>query len=222
MQIAILGGTGDIGEGLALRIARDTDHSVIIGSRKERKAEDKAAEYTDRLEEHGSSVTVDGFHNEAAAENGDIVIAGIPPQYIRSMVESLDSILTTDKILVSPAVVMKRDESGFHYDPPGEGSITTALQSAVSDDVPVIGAFQNLAAGALSNLSVDVSADVVVTGDDAEAKSAVINLAAEVEGLRPLDGGALANSAEVESLTPLLINLAMNNEGMHDLGVRFK
>jgi NADPH-dependent F420 reductase len=90
-----------------------------------------------------------------------------------------------------------------------------------SDDVPVIGAFQNLAAGALSDLDRDLDLDVVVTGDDDDAKRTVLNLVSDLDGLRSLDGGALSNSAEVESITPLLINLAMNNDGMIDLGVRF-
>lgn len=222
MEIAILGGTGDIGEGLALRFARDTNHSVVVGSRKEEKALDKAAEYRDRLQTHGTDADVSGTDNETAAEGADVVIAGIPPQYVVSTVESLVSTLAEEAILVSPAVAMTRDESGFHYDPPADGSIAGALEGAVPDDVPVVGAFQNLAAGALSDLETEITADVVVTGDDPDAKATVADLAEEVDGLRALDGGPLANSAEVESITPLLINLAMNNDGMHDLGVRFE
>ena len=221
MQIAILGGTGNIGEGIALRFARDTDHSVVVGSRKEEKALDKAEEYRERLSAHSTGAELVGTDNESAAENADVVIAGIPPQYVVSTVESLASVLSEDAILVSPAVAMARDESGFHYDPPAEGSIAIALRGAVPDDVPVVGAFQNLAAGALSDLSTEITADVIVTGDDRETKTTVADLAEEVDGLRAFDGGALANSAEVESITPLLINLAMNNDGMHDLGVRF-
>lgn len=78
------------------------------------------------------------------------------------------------------------------------------------------------AAGALSALDNDLDADVVVTGDDGDAKRTVRRLAEDVDGLRALDGGPLANSDVVESVTPLLINLAMNDDGMHDLGVRFQ
>jgi predicted dinucleotide-binding enzyme len=60
-----------------------------------------------------------------------------------------------------------------------------------------------------------------VVADDAHAKEVVSGLAADIEGLRPLDAGGLANAAEVESLTPLLINIAANNDGLHDLGVKF-
>lgn len=222
MQIAILGGTGDIGEGLALRFARDTEHSVIVGSRKEEKALDKAAEYRDRLEVHGTDEDLVGTDNESAAEAADIVVAGIPPKYVRSTVESLAPVLGKETILVSPAVAMARDEAGFHYDSPTEGSLAGALDAAVSNDVSVVGAFQNLAAGALSDLETEIAADVIVTGDDQDAKATVAGLAEEVDGLRALDGGPLANSAEVESITPLLINLAMNNDGMHDLGVQFR
>lgn len=222
MQIAILGGTGDIGEGLALRFARDTDHPVVVGSRKEEKALDKATEYHDRLSAVGTDADLAGTDNESAVEGANVVIVGIPPQYVVSTVESLVSKLDEDAILVSPAVAMVRDESGFHYDPPADGSIARALKNAVPDDIPVVSAFQNLAAGALSDLESEIATDVVVTGNDPNAKAAIADLAEEVDGLRALDGGNLANSTEVESITPLLINLAMNNDGMHDLGLRFE
>jgi NADPH-dependent F420 reductase len=222
MRIAILGGTGDIGAGLALRFARDTDHSVIIGSRKHEKALDKASEYREALSERGHDHNVSGTVNETAADEGDVVIAGIPPKYVTSTVESLAGALSDGTILVSPAVRMNRDRSGFHYDQPAEGSVAEALAAVAPDEVPVVAAYQNLAAGVLSNLDAELGADVVVTGDDDDATATVRELTEEIDGLRALDGGMLANSAEVEGITPLLINLAMNNDGMHNLGVRFE
>jgi len=125
-------------------------------------------------------------------------------------------------VLVSPAVQMARDAAGFHYDPPEGGTVAESIAAAAPDGVPVVGAFQNLAAGALSDLDNDLAADVIVTGDDEDAKATVRALAEDIDGLRALDGGPLANTGVVESVTPLLINLAMNNDGMHDLGVRFQ
>lgn len=223
MEIALLGGTGDIGEGLALRWARDSDHSVIVGSREADKAERTADEYYTALKAAGvATPDVAGYSNETAAELADVVVVSVPPAYATSTVEAVAPSLGDGDVLVSPAVRMTRDSAGFHYDPPESGTVAEAISVAAPDGVPVVGAFQNLAAGALSDLDNDLDADVVVTGDDADAKRTVARLAEDVEGLRALDGGPLANSDVVESVTPLLINLAMHNEGMHDLGVRFR
>ncbi|WP_135537019.1 NADPH-dependent F420 reductase [Halostella pelagica] len=222
MEIALLGGTGDIGEGLALRWARDTDHSVIVGSRDPDKAERKANEYYSLLKEAGVTPDIAGYSNETAAELAEVVVVSVPPEYAPSTVEAVASELGDDDVLVSPAVRMSRDSAGFHYDPPEEGTVAETIDEAAPDDVPVVGAFQNLAAGALSSLDDDLEADVIVTGDDSEAKRTVQGLAEDIDGLRALDGGPLANTGVVESVTPLLINLAMNNDGMHDLGVRFQ
>ena len=222
MEIALLGGTGDIGEGLALRWARDSDHSVIVGSRESDRAERKADEYYSALKEAGVTPDVAGYSNETAAELADVVVVSVPPEYATSTVEAVAPGLGEGDVLVSPAVQMARDSAGFHYDPPAAGTVAEAIEAAAPDDVPVVGAFQNLAAGALSDLDNDLDADVVVTGDDGDAKRTVRRLAEDIDGLRALDGGPLANSDVVESVTPLLINLAMNNEGMHDLGVRFR
>jgi NADPH-dependent F420 reductase len=222
MEIALLGGTGDIGEGLALRWAHDTDHTVLIGSRTPEKAVRKADEYRTQLTERGIEHDVEGYGNEEAATHADVVVISVPPQYVTETVETIGSALDEDNVLVSPAVQMSRDAAGFHYDRPEDGTVAERIAAAAPESVPVVGAFQNIAAGALSNLDNELAADVVVTGDDAEAKARVQSLAEDIHGLRALDGGALANTGVVESITPLLINLAMNNEGMHDLGVRFQ
>ena len=220
MQIALLGGTGDIGEGLALRIARDTDHEVRIGSRKAEKAESAAAEYREQLDERGADATVTGHENPEAAAEAAVVVAAVPAYYLSDTIEAVSDELD-DSILVSPAVGMQRDEDGLHYNPPGVGSVTALAVQAAPDHVPVVGAFHNLAAAKLADLDADLDWDVPVVGDDDGAKSTVVDLIAELETLRALDAGPLANASEVESLTPLLINLAANNEEMHDLGVKF-
>jgi NADPH-dependent F420 reductase len=116
---------------------------------------------------------------------------------------------------------MSRDDDGFHYNPPPHGSVAALAAEAAPEDVPVVGAFHNLAAGRLADLEADIDWDTPVFGDDTDAKETVMQLAADIEGLRPLDAGGLANAAEVESVTPLLINLARENDGLHDLGVKF-
>lgn len=219
MQVALLGGTGDIGEGLALRLARDTDHGVVVGSRTAEKAENAAAAYEETLADHGVEVAVGAAENPEATAGADVVVLSVPAYHLADTVESVADDLSG--VLVSPAVGLKRDDAGLHYNPPGVGSVTALAAQAAPDEVPVVGAYHNLAAGRLADLEAELDWDVPVVADDGEAKATVADLTDELDGLRALDAGPLANAAEVESLTPLLINLAANNEGLHDLGAKF-
>jgi len=221
MRIALLGGTGDIGEGLALRWAYDTDHDVVVGSRDPEKARAKADEYETELDSRGLDRTVNGFDNEMAADRADVVVLAVPAYHVGDVVESVSDVLDEDTILVSPAVGMSRDEDGMHYNPPGVGSVTELVQQRAPADVRVVGAFHNLAADRLANLDVEFDLDTLVVGDDEDARELVASLGGEIDGLRVLDAGAAANAAEAESVTPLVINIAMNNADMHDVGVRY-
>jgi NADPH-dependent F420 reductase len=221
MDVALLGGTGDIGEGLALRFGRDTDHTVVVGSRDAERGREAATAYTSTLTDRGVDATIEGAVNPAAAARGDVVVLAVPAYHLADTVDAVADSLG-DAVLASPAVGMQRDEGGLHYNPPGVGSVTALAAQAAPDDVPVVGAFHNLAAGRLADLDADLGWDVPVVGDDPEAKATVMDLADGVEGLRALDAGGLASATEVESLTPLLINLAANNDGLHDLGVSFR
>ncbi|AKU06572.1 MULTISPECIES: NADPH-dependent F420 reductase [Haloferax] len=222
MRIALLGGTGDIGEGLALRWAYHTDHEVIIGSRDPDKAREKADEYETELSSRGRDVKVNGFTNEMAADRASVVVLAVPPYHVSDTVEAVADSLSEGDVLVTPAAGIKRDDDGFHYHPPKAGSVTALVADAAPDDVPVVGAFHNLAAGRLADLDADLGIDTLLVADDEDAKETVRLLAEGIDGLRALDGGGLANAAEIEAVTPLLINVAQNNDGMHDLGIEFK
>lgn len=221
MRIALLGGTGDIGEGLALRWAFDTTHDVIIGSRDPEKARNKAEEYETELDSRGVERTVQGFVNGMAADRADVVVLAVPPYHVGDTVESVADRLDEETVLVSPAVGIKRDDDGFHYHRPPAGSVTQVAADAAPEGVPVVGAFHNLAADRLANLDVELDLDTLVVGNDEDAKGNVMRLAEQIEGIRALDAGPIANAPEIEGLTPLLINIAMNNDGMHDVGVTF-
>jgi NADPH-dependent F420 reductase len=117
---------------------------------------------------------------------------------------------------------MQRDEAGMQYNPPSAGSVTALAADAAPEDVPVVGAFHGLAAGRLADLDSDLGWDVPVIGDDEGAKTTIEGLVDAIEGLRGLDAGPLGAAPAVESLTPLLINLAANNDDLADLGVRFR
>ncbi|WP_336035288.1 NADPH-dependent F420 reductase [Halobacterium yunchengense] len=222
MRIALLGGTGDIGEGLALRWAYHTDHEVVVGSRDPEKARAKAEEYETELDSRGVEEKVTGFENAMAADRADVVVLAVPAYHVVDVVEEIGDRIDEDTTLVTPAVGMQKGAGGFRYNPPDAGSVTALVAEAAPEGVPVVGAFHNLAADRLANLDVELSLDTLVVGDDDDAKRNVADLAAGIEGLRALDAGPLANAAEVESLTPLLVNLAIHNDGMHDVGVRFE
>lgn len=222
MEIALLGGTGDIGEGLALRWAYDTDHEVVIGSREADRAAGKAEEYEVELDSRGVDVDIAGESNADAAAGADVIVLAVPAYHLADTVESVADALADDAVLVSPAVGMKRDDAGFHYNRPGSGSVTQLAVDAAPEGVSVVGAFHNLPAGRLANLDAELGIDTLVVGDDADAVATVSALADGIEGLRPLRAGSLDNAAEIEAVTPLLINVAQNNDDLHDLGVSFR
>jgi NADPH-dependent F420 reductase len=222
MRIAILGGTGDIGEGLALRWGHDSDHDIVIGSREPEKAREAAESYAAELDERGVDAKLTGFENAMAADRADVVVLAIPPYHVADTVEHVADSLADGDIVVSPATGMQRDEAGFHYHQPEAGSVTALAAGAAPDGVAVVGAFHNLAAGRLSDLDTDLGIDTLVIGEDEDAKATISGLAEDIDGLRALDAGGIANAAEIESVTPLLINIGVHNDGLSDLGVRFE
>ncbi|MWG33505.1 NADPH-dependent F420 reductase [Halomarina oriensis] len=220
MRIALIGGTGDIGEGLALRWGVETDHTIVIGSRDAERAAERAESYAETVESCGGRAEFEGLENVAAADGADVVVLSVPPFHVADTVDAIAGSVTG--VLVSPAVGISRDESGFHYRPPPTGSVTELVAEHAPEGVPVVGAFHNLAAGRLTDLDADLGIDVLVVADDEDAKATVSSLAEDIPGIRALDAGPIVNAAEVESVTPLLINVAQRNDGLHDLGVSFE
>lgn len=222
MRIALCGGTGDIGKGLALRWAADTDHEILIGSRDPEKARTRANEYETELASRDIETRIKGFENAMVADRADVVVLAVPPYHVRDTVEVIADRLNSDTVLVSPAVGMKRDEAGLHYNRPSAGSVTAMVAETAPEGVVVVGAFHSLSAGKLANLDVELDEDTLLVGDDEDALDIVHMLAESIHGLRSLYAGSLENAAEVESLTPLLINLASQNDDLHGVGVKFE
>ena len=221
MQIALVGGTGDIGEGLALRLGRDTDHELVVGSRTAEKAADAASSYEETLADRGRDRPVTGAVNEEAVDGADVVILSVPPYHVEDTVRAVGDAVAEDAVVVSPAVGMKGDGDGLHYHPPSAGSVAELVAGAAPEGVPVVAAFTNLSADRLADLDHEFDLDTPVVGDDADAKARVADLAEEVEGLGAVDAGPLANAAEVESLTALVINVARYTEDLEHVGVKF-
>jgi len=219
MRVAILGGTGDIGEGLALRWAKDTDHEILVGSRDTARARDAAAAYLSELEDRGIDAAVAGFANAEAAARADAVVLAVPPYYVADTIETIADRID-DAILISPAVGLGRDESGFHHDPPPVGSVTAHAARTAPEGVPVVGTFHNLPAARLADLDAGLGLDTPVVGED-PATETVTELVNAIEGLRGVDAGGIGNAPEAEGMVPLLLNVAAN-EGLDDIGIAFR
>jgi len=222
VRIALLGETGDIGEALALRWALDTDYELVVGSRDPEKAAAAADHYRDRIESRGADTTLSGASNPGAVMGADVVVLSVPPEYVSDTVDTVAEELADDTVVVCPAVAMNRDGDGFHYDPPAEAdSVTAIAHRATPDSVVTVGTFHSILAGRLSDLDAQLNIDTVVLADDEEAAETVTEVAESIDGLRAIRGGPPTNAPEVEGITPLLINVVMNNGGLHNLGVRF-
>jgi NADPH-dependent F420 reductase len=217
MKIAILGGTGSIGEGFALRWAQK--HEILLCSREIEKAVNVANNYTDILsnnEIHCCGIT--GCGNESAIQDADVVILSVPYQGVVSLLEKLSPCFN-DQIVISLVVPMKKNKL-FEFTPPKQGSSALEIQEILPKSVKIVSAFHNVSAKKLANIELCLNLDVVVCSDDDAAKKTVMGLTQEIKNLRPLDGGSLAFSYMSESLTPFLINLAIRNK-LSDLGVKF-
>jgi hypothetical protein len=198
--IAVIGGTGNEGPGLALRWARSGQYQVIIGSRQPEKAERAAAELNARL----GQARIRGMANPAAAAAADIAVLTVPYSAHLPTLESIRAGLT-GKILVDVTVPLQPPQVSRVYIPPG-GSAAAEAQAMLGSDVRVVAAFQNVGAVHLQDLDHPIDCDVLVCGDDPEAKAEAIALAGAI-GARGLDAGPLQNAVVVEGLTAILIGI---------------
>ena len=194
--IAIIGGTGAEGGGIALRLAK-AGHRVLIGSRDAAKAKAAAAELSAVW---GIQIAGDG--NRAAAAAAEIAILTVPYAAQRSTVEEIRDVLA-GKILVDATAPLVPPRVNRVQLPEG-GSAVAAIQALLGEQVRVVSAFQNVSAEKLRRLDQPVDCDVLVCADDAPARQAVIDLVAAM-GMRGIDGGPICNSAAAEALTSLLI-----------------
>lgn len=194
--IAILGGTGALGTGLAVRWIR-AGHAVIIGSRTAQKAIDAAAELKSQ---HQLSPT-DATDNVSAAEAADIVVLTVPFAHQRSTLESVKPQLE-GKILIDVTVPLVPPKVARVQLPP-EGSAGIIAQNLLGDGVRVVSAFQNVPA-ALLPTDKEIDCDVLVTGNNVDAREVVIQLAADA-GMTAYHAGPIDNSVAAEALTSALI-----------------
>ena len=199
--IAILGGTGNLGTGLARRWAQ-AGYRVVIGSRTQEKAEQAVAELKALMAERGvDAVNVEAMDNLAAAEAADIAALTVPFAHQRDTLELLKNALQ-GKILIDVTVPLVPPKVA-RVQLPEEGSAGQIAQQILGEGVQVVSAFQNVAAVHLQEGS-ELDCDVLVCGDSKDARAAVIELV-EAAGLRGFHAGSIANAAAVEAMTSLLI-----------------
>jgi 8-hydroxy-5-deazaflavin:NADPH oxidoreductase len=210
-RIAVLGGTGAQGSGLALRLAQ-TGHDVTIGSRDQSRARDAAAELTSRI---GKPVA--GADYRGASAGAEIVILTVPYAAQRATVEAVRDGLQ-GKILVDATVPLVPPKVSVVALPEGRSAVA-AIQELVGKDVRVVSAFQNVSAQHLADLAHAIDCDVLVCGDDRGACELVIGLCADIS-LRGLYAGPIANSAVAEALTSVLITINRRYKVPGGAGIR--
>jgi hypothetical protein len=194
--LAIIGGTGALGSGLAMRWAA-AGYPVVVGSRSREKAEAAARE----IKTGNGAPAARGDDNLGAARAGDIVVIAVPYSNHSAILDEIKDAVA-GKIVVDAAVPLVPPKVSV-VQLPSEGSAAQIAQERLGESVRVVGAFHNVAAAKLA-AGGPVDCDVLVFADDREARDAVIALA-DAAGTRGVDGGALANSAAGEALTSVLI-----------------
>ena len=200
--IAILGGTGDLGTGLAIRWSK-VGHRIIIGSRTLEKARNAVAE----LKKISPDTPAGPMENKDAAAAGNIVVLTVPAEHQLSTLEGVRDSLK-GKILIDVTVPLVPPKVGTVQLPP-EGSAGQRAQNLLGEEVMVVTAFQNIAAHLLQQ-DVHIECDVLVAGNKKEARQRVIDLIEEA-GMTGWHAGPIANSAAAEALTSILIHI--NRQG---------
>jgi len=208
--IAVVGGTGPEGFGLALRWTQ-AGESVIIGSRELERAE-KAAERIRQVA--GPSAKISGLENGAACSAADFVVLTVPFQAHAALLKQLKPAIRPGSIVIDTTVPLAASVGGRSSRTLGvwQGSAAQETAELIPKGVSVVAAFQNLAAEVL-NLEGPVDCDVIVCGDDADANQRVRGLAAKIPGVRALDGGKLENARILEQITALLIGFNLRLQG---------
>ncbi len=215
--IAVIGGTGHQGYGLALRWAK-AGGRIFIGSRERTKARAAAERVREVV---GSSARVEGLENAEAASRTDLIVLTVPFAAQTKTLKSLKTGLNSGDTLVDVTVPLESAVGGNFTRVLGVWAGSAAEQAArvVGDGVHVVSAFHNIGSGLLTDLTKPVDCDVIVCGDHSESKEKVRSLVGLMSPAGFVDGGPLENSRIVESLTALLLSVNMRYK-VHSVGIR--
>ena len=208
--IAIIGGTGPAGMGLALRWVR-AGETVIIGSREEARAKLAAESIRRRVGEHAR---ISGMENGAACTAADILMLTVPFEGQASLIKKLKGSITPGSILIDATVPLAAGVGGRASRTLGvwQGSAAQQAAELVPDNVSVVAAFHNVSADLMGGDN-SLDCDVIVCSDDPDAAQLTRELAGKIPGIRAIDGGKLENARIVEQITALLVGLNMRHKG---------
>jgi NADPH-dependent F420 reductase len=215
--IAILGGTGPEGLGLANRLARAGER-IVIGSRDAQRAQDAAKKLRDAT---GTSAQIEGSANAAAAAQCDVAILTVPFNGMVGLLKELKTAWKPGTVVIDTTVPLAASVGGEPSKMLGvwQGSAAEAARELLPKEVSLAAAFHNLSASLLEG-EAGIDCDVLVCSDDEKAKQIASELAQKIPGVRAINGGKLENARIVESITALLIGINIRHK-VHSAGVRF-
>jgi 8-hydroxy-5-deazaflavin:NADPH oxidoreductase len=207
--IAVLGGTGPEGFGLALRWAQ-AGETVIIGSRDATRAQDAA----NKIKQRVPGANISGSENIAACAAADLLVLTIPFEGHAALLKQLKPAIRPGSVVIDTTVPLAASVGGRASRTLGvwQGSAAQETAELVPKGISVVAAFHN-AGAELLNADGPVDCDVIVCGDDPAAVQVVRNLAIKIPGVRAIDGGKLENARIVEQITALLIGLNIRHKG---------
>ncbi|HUE25642.1 MAG TPA: NADPH-dependent F420 reductase [Solirubrobacteraceae bacterium] len=207
--VSIVGGTGALGFGLALRLGR-AGVPVVIGSRDAGRAEEAARKAREKLPD----ASISGAQNEAAARDAEMVILSVPFRNQVENVANLHSVLTNGQLLIDATVPLAAAFGGKATRSLGvwQGSAAQQAQELAPDGVRVVSAFHTVSAALLTDLEHQFDEDILICGERREDKAKVAELVERIDGLRPVDCGPLEMARIVEQLTPLIISINVRNK----------
>ena len=210
--IAVIGGTGPAGTGLALRWAR-AGETVIIGSRDAARAQQTAETIRKRA---GANAQVSGMENSTACAASDLLVLTVPFEGQAALLKQLKPAIRPGSVLIDATVPLAASVGGRASRTIGvwQGSAAQQTAELVPKGVSVAAAFHNISADVLnSDDNEDVDCDVIVCSDDPSATQIAMELARKIAGVRAIDGGKLENARIVEQITALLIGLNIRHKG---------
>jgi len=208
--IAVIGGTGPAGMGLALRWAR-AGETIIIGSRDADRARQADAVIQQKV---GGQANVSGMENSEACAAADILMLTVPFEGQAALLKQLKPAMTEGSILIDATVPLAASLGGRASRTLGvwQGSAAQQAAELVPKEVSVVAAFHNVSADLLGG-DAPLDCDVIVCSDDPDAAQLTRELAAKIPGVRAIDGGKLENARIVEQITALLIGLNIRHKG---------
>ena len=219
MKIGIIGGTGGMGEGFALRWC--ANHEIILGSRDKQKAQTVSENHIKNIKnsKYAEKVkgTVRGDDNLSVAKESDVLILSIPYENIQSTCMDIANTIDDKCIIVSPIVPMSRNQDGFYYIPFQEGKKSAGTM--VAENLPncnkIVSAFHTISEIKLKDIDSALNADTFICTDNKESLGIISNLVSEIDGLRSIYLGPLALSYQAEVMTPMILNASKQNKIKH-------